>query len=217
MTENKQSDCTTCAPDGIRSPLSFSELKELKIIKLDFKSAFIQTEEAERDVCVIPPTERSGRKRCLWLLPTTAYELVNAHAKFRSQSDEVLRSIWFVQYATMPQFFYIQRCDGSATVTACKLVDDILIAGDYQPAEDSALSFGEIFELGTTARGPGRLRFFGLNVVQEEDFAVSFDAEDKLDALQLYQLSRISRKQGLEPLNAVELRSYRSLSSSIGW
>lgn len=35
------------------------------------------------------------------------------------------------------------------------------------------------YKLGTVAHGPGRLRFYGMNIVQEDDFSSYIDAEDK--------------------------------------
>ena len=55
--------------------------------------------------------------------------------------------------------------------------------------------FNEFFSLGIVVRGPERMRFFGINTFQDEDMEIQTDADDKLNALTEYALSRPRRKQ----------------------
>ncbi|CAN8065041.1 unnamed protein product [Agarophyton chilense] len=51
---NLRTDCATCPPVGFRILLSFSCLFKWALVKVDVKSAFLQTGEAKRDVYVVP-------------------------------------------------------------------------------------------------------------------------------------------------------------------
>lgn len=51
--------------------------------KIDVNSAFVQTVNAHRDVYVIPPRDPTDRFKCLLLLLTASYGLVNSNANFQ--------------------------------------------------------------------------------------------------------------------------------------
>jgi len=112
---------------GIQMLLSIASLMKWPLSKIDFTSAFLQTGNAERDVYVIPPRECGDRSK-YWLLLTAAYGLVNANAKWQKHSDEVVRSIGFLQLVFVPQLFYWKNGNELAMV-AVKVVDHILFAG----------------------------------------------------------------------------------------
>ena len=68
-------------------------------------------------------------------------------------------------------------------LVAAKIVDDIKVAGEGERAMQFVKKFNEFFNLGTVVSGPGRMRFFGINIVQDEDMKIQTDADDKLSAL----------------------------------
>lgn len=67
-------------PAGIRILFSLATIFEWCLAKTDFKSAFLRTEDALRDVHVVLPRE-SGENSHYWLLLTAAYGLVNTGAR----------------------------------------------------------------------------------------------------------------------------------------
>ena len=56
------------------------------LAKIDFKSAFLQTADARRDVDVVPLRE-SNDKNLYWLLRTPSYSLVNDNARWQENRD----------------------------------------------------------------------------------------------------------------------------------
>lgn len=60
--------------------LSLAVIKRWNLAKIDFKSAFLQSGQAVRDVYVVPP-KGSKERFVYWLLLTAAYGLVTASAK----------------------------------------------------------------------------------------------------------------------------------------
>ena len=77
-----KTDSATCPPVGIRILLSPATIFSWTLSKIDFKSAFLQT-QAKRDMYVVPPRECKTRYRHYWLLSSAAYGLVNAGAKWQ--------------------------------------------------------------------------------------------------------------------------------------
>ena len=64
--------------------------------------------------------------------------------------------------------------------------------------------FDKRFKFGHVKRGPEKLRFFGINTVQNADFTIEVDANDKLDAVTGYPFSIPRRKKFDQPLNQIE-------------
>ena len=116
----------------------------------------------------------------------------------------------------MPQLLFRLE-NGKLVLIVAKIVDDIKAAGEGENAKLFIKSFNKNFELGTISSGPGRMRFFGINTVQEDDMTVVTDANDKLNALTEYVLSRPRRKQFDMSINELEKSFYSSTNSSLGW
>ena len=65
--EELRSDCTMCAPVGIRVVATVATIRHWRITKADVKTAFHKTGKADCDVFVVPPRECKD-KRHYWLL-----------------------------------------------------------------------------------------------------------------------------------------------------
>lgn len=215
IKEDLKSDCNMCSPSGVRVVLCIASIKGWRITKADVKAAFLQTGQALRDVYVIPPRECTS-KDVYWLLLTAAYGLVNANAKWQSQSDQLFFDLGLEQCPVLPQLFYIIK-NGQLVLLAAKIVDDILVTGDTDMVDKFITGFNSKFKFGTVVHGPGNLRFFGLNLVQNEDYTCEINADDKLHALEPYPLTRLRRREIDAELNAVEKSAFMSLNASIGW
>ena len=119
------------------------------------------------------------------------------------------------QYKLIPQLFAKFR-DGKLIMIAAKVVDDIIITGEDEVTCEFITGFEKRFKLGTVVRGPGNLRFFGLQVIQDQDLSITVDGNEKLDKSEPYPVSKVRRKQITELLNAVEKHAFMSINSSIG-
>lgn len=100
-TDNLKSDCCMYPPLGIRIILSIAIIKKWRVLKIDVKSAFLQSRPAERDVYVNPPRE-SKRRNEVWLLLTAAYGLINANAKWQKISDTVFSEFGLISLNIFP-------------------------------------------------------------------------------------------------------------------
>lgn len=66
---------------------------------------FLQTVRAENNVYVLPPLESCNKGRCLWILLTATYELINTNEKWQVLSDTILTVIVFSQTRVLTQLF----------------------------------------------------------------------------------------------------------------
>ena len=73
------------------------------------------------------------------------------------------------------------------------------------------------FELGEVVHGTDKLCYYGMNLIQNEDYTVSILANDKIQLIKPYPISIIRRRQCDEKVNEVELKSFTSINASIGW
>lgn len=85
LKQTLKTECSICSPTGIWLVFVVCFVFQEHIAKVDVKSAFLQTECAERHVYVIPPRKASDRSHN-WLLLTAPYGPVNANAKWQSES-----------------------------------------------------------------------------------------------------------------------------------
>lgn len=97
-----------------------------------------------------------------------------------------------------------------------KLVDDIKITGIERYAKRFISDFNNQFKFGKVTSGLGIMRIFGINTVQESDMTVKSDADDKLNSLTEYFLTRLRRKQSSLPISNLERSQFEYTSSSFG-
>lgn len=71
--------------------------------------------------------------------------------------------------------------------------------------------------IGTVEYGPGNDRFYGINIVQNDDLTCTIISDDKFQALEPCRLTGIRRREIDSPLTAAENCSYIFLNSSLGF
>lgn len=101
-------------------------------------------------------------------------------------------------------FLYILQKNGDIDVVDIKYVDDLLATGTDRALKSYVAKFGQKFKLGDIANGPGRIRFYGLDIIQLDDFSSMIDGDYKLRKIEPYPLSRMGRKMCDEEMNAIE-------------
>jgi len=215
MKDDLKKDSAMCSPVGMRVALSICSIMKWNTAKIDFTSAFLQSGLAEREVYVVPPRE-SGKRIYYWLLLTAAYGLVNAGAKWQQTIDNSLAEMGFLQLAYIPQLFYMRSGDGSLSLLAVKVVDDILMVGDTGDLKSVIGKIRAEYKVGTVVYGPGKMLFNGMNISCDEESIITVDADFKIESLEPYLLDRNRRKNIEDIANPIEISGYRSVNGSIG-
>lgn len=211
-----RTDCCMCSPIGIRIVLSVTSYRGWRIVRVDVKTAFLQTGPAIRVVYMIPTAEYR-RRSPLWLPLAATYGLVNSTAKWQVMSDSALVSFGLVESACVPQLFMQVNDNNNLQMVLIKIVDDILTCGSDNAIRSFIHSFGSSFNIHGVSNGPGRLRIFGLNILQQDDYSCSVDGDKKLSALHPYRLSGVRSRQKDEVMNSIEKSAFMSISECIGW
>lgn len=129
------------------------------------------------------------RSTHVWLLLTAVYSLVNANAKWQNRLDSVMVSLGFSQFKYIPQLFYKKR-NGKLILIMAKIVDDLKAAGCDDNVTLFLRYFDKIYKFGDINHGPGKVRYFGINTIEHQDSTVETNADDKLDALEGYRITR---------------------------
>ena len=84
-------DSFTCSRENLRVVLSAIAQKKFKINSIDIKTAFLQGENIDRELYVLPPEEANRDK--MWLLKKCTYGLVDASRQWYNTVKEVLLSL----------------------------------------------------------------------------------------------------------------------------
>lgn len=100
---------------------------------------------------------------------------------------------------------------------ACKVADDVSLSHTASVVDPFIRKTNNSFTLGTALHGPGQLRFFNINITQQKDCSVTIDADEKLENLDSYRLSRKFCHEVDKPLTFVELKSFVLLNRSLCW
>ncbi|PXF49341.1 hypothetical protein BWQ96_00915 [Gracilariopsis chorda] len=165
---------------------------------------------------MVPPRLCTSRCHFYWLPLTAAYGPVDDSANWQQLSENLLRSLGFLQLVWVPQLFHRLQEDG-LTCVAVKIVDDVLFAAPRHVIEHIISWIQQDFQLGTIVFAPGTFQFYGLTVTQYDDYSVTVHGDDKLQSFEPFPIDRNRHRQVDEPFNQLELRVFRSLNSSIGW
>lgn len=56
-----------------------------------------------------------------------------------------------------------------------------------------------------------------MNIVKNENYSISIHADDKLNQLEPYPISRSRRRELSEKMNDIEKKAFMSINESIGW
>lgn len=164
--------------------ISTSNISKWRSFRTDAETAFMQTGQSECDFYVYLPSEYRFRN-ILWLLVVAAYGLVNASPKWKKQSDDAFIQLGLQPIAEIPQLFTILK-EGELVLLVYKIVDDFFMTGTDTALRDFIATLNNKLTLGEVVHGPGTLRFFGMNIIQNDDYSISIHPDSKINQLEPY-------------------------------
>ena len=109
--------------------LAVTASRNYEIKTTDIKSAFLQTNQLERDVFIHPPKEANVDIGFIWKLKTALYGLNDAALQFYLTVRELLMSLGMKQSKIDPCLFFYHK-EGRLCGSICIHVDDFLHAGN---------------------------------------------------------------------------------------
>lgn len=131
------------------------------------------------------------------------------------QSDSHFYKIGLCQTQHIPQLFY-KRCDGKLALVPAKMVDNIRVARIGDNAKNFKREYNKHFKFGIKAYALGKIQFFGIDTVQNDDMTISTDADDKQESWNEHQPAPIRRKQNNEQISDFGKSIFGSTNSSLG-
>lgn len=93
------------------------------------------------------------------------------------------------------------------------MLDETLLANGLSVIESFVEKLQKLYQLRTAVHGSGP--FFWAQSFQHDDCSIKIHENDGMNRHERYRIARQSRKQMEKRLDAVEVSSYRSMSSCI--
>ncbi len=100
-----------------------------KVKTLDVKQAFLQSDELEREVYVMPPVEAALGEEIAWKLRVAVHGLADASREWYRTSERLLVECGLTEVTNKPSLFYSVNAEGKLDGILAAHVDDFLYAG----------------------------------------------------------------------------------------
>ena len=172
-------DSPTCSKESLRLILSTIAHNKWKINAVDIKTAFLQGEEIDRELCMLPLKEANTNN--MWHLKKYPYGLVDASHKWFEKVKSVLISLNLSMSKGDPSLFYYHKNDKLSRLIAIH-VDDFLWSGNELFSEHIIPQLSKIFTNGKVPKNV--FRYLGLDLRQNKEFII-LDQIHYINSLQL--------------------------------
>ena len=208
---NTRSDSPTCAKESLRLMLMTVAAKNWSINSMDIKTAFLQGQEFQRDVYLLPPPEAKVPTGHLWKLNKCVYGLTDAsRVWYLTVRDELIKNGMCV--SSHDEAVFTLHCEGSLQGVVSTHVDDFCWAGTKYFESNVIQAIRQVFEVKSEERHA--FRYLGLDIVQEDK--VIYIKQDKF--VQSINLMKIQRRVSPEDLMTEEEVSLcRSILGKLNW
>lgn len=170
------------------------------------------TDFASPGVCDRPRKESGMYSTHFWFLFTASHVLVNARAKWQVQSDNVILELGLQSCQQNLQLLY-SNDNNELVLSFAKIVDHITNTGVDELAKQFIDQFDMHFVLAAMSSGPGKLRFFDIISVPNDDWTITTDFDGTMNACTEHFFTRKCSKQFDESINPLE-KSYSASANS---
>lgn len=135
-------------------------------------------------------------------MKSASYGLLNANAKWKLLSNQLLLDLELDRVQVFPQLLYL-KTGGRIVAHIDKIVDDLQITVKLSVVDKHVNHFNRNFWFGTIEHGRGTMGYFELNIVQNDDGAVETIEDYKTNSIKPFPLSRMGLQQIEDPLNEI--------------
>lgn len=98
-----------------------------------------------------------------------------------------------------------------------KTVCDLLLSGKIDTVDKILDRFQRCIKLGTIIHFLGLLRFYGISLIQNEDYTASINADDKPNDFIRYRISSLRPHNTRRLLKLIYKMAFTSINSSVYW
>ena len=179
----------------------------------DIKSAFLQGNPIDREICIKPPKEAKVEIGKVWKLKRCLYGLNDAARKFYDSVVMELKNLGCLQSMSDPALFYYKK-DGNLCGILVSHIDDFLHAGNNTFEEDIMQKLRCRFVAGKLMEND--FSYVGFQVKQTDD-GVIIDQSQYINDMKVpvVSVNRISQKD--DELTPIEYTTFRSVVGSMNW
>ena len=202
-------DSPTCERDNVRILLSIAASNNWTINSIDFKSAYLQGEDLDRDIFLIPPKEANTKN--LWKLNKCVYGINDAGRKWYNQLRKDIISLGSTVSQLDQAVFYMREAEKLAGVIVLH-VDDTLWAGNQSFETNVIRRLTENLLISTEEHGS--MRYLGLALENRDNFITS-----NLNhcAQRMEEIPISPDRPDEEELTQQEIKKFRILSGQLNW
>ena len=173
-----QSDSPTSSRETVKIFLAIAANEKWLVESSDVRSAFLQSEQIQRDVFVEPPTERR-KPGIVWKLKKPCYGLDDASRQWFISFKNTMIDLGMTQSKRESCLFYFQKNNKLHGLLIVH-VDDILSAGS-KDFDEVILKLREKYTFGKVERKD--FVYTGLNIHQEDNMDIFVHQNDFVDNL----------------------------------
>ena len=155
-------DSPTCSKEVIRTMLALTAQKEWKLNAIDIKAAFLQGDEIDRELYVIPPKEANTTN--IWRIKKCVYGLGDASRRWYNSIKNYLLSIGLVMSKADPALFYYHKDNNLIGMIAIH-VDDFLWSGAKEFEINFISKLRNMFVVGK--ENQSAFKYLGINLVEK--------------------------------------------------
>ena len=207
--EDVPTDSPTCERDNVRILLSIAASFGWEIHSIDFKSAYLQGEDLDREIFLKPPKEANSLK--LWRLNKCVYGINDAGKKWYNQLRRELLGVG-AEVSSLDQALFFSRTNEKLSGIMVLHVDDTLWAGDKNFSNTVIQRVKQKFLVSTEEHGS--MRYLGLSV-KNLGKHVSLNLDHYASRLKEMQLDIGRPKE--DTLSGEEAKLLRVLSGQLNW
>ena len=176
--QNFRTDSPTCSREGIRIALTLIASNSWELQSLDVKTAFLQGNQIEREVYVIPPKE--ANTEYIWKLKKTVYGLADASRSWYLTLRSELLNLG-AKTVQLDQGIFVWFEDKKLKGIMACFVDDVIWAGN-EWFKHIISKLRRVFKIGT--ENSREFSYVGLNLKQIEDKSIIVNQNDYISSLE---------------------------------
>ena len=211
--QNFRTDSPTCSREGLRIALTVISSEKWKLNSLDVKTAFLQGEEINRDICVEPPAEANTTK--LWKLRKTVYGLADASRNWYLKLRKELINLG-AKAVDLDQGMFIWLDDSGQLIglMAC-FVDDVLWAGNEDFTEIIE-QLKKVFQFGNEQSDT--FKYIGIELQRNDNGNITLRQDDYIEKLDVIYLNKERNNcDQQEPVTDDERSRIRKTLGQLNW
>lgn len=211
-----RSDSPTASLLGFNLVCSVAVLKRWEVRAYDASTAYLQAKGISRLLVLRPPRPP----------PPGVYQhdLLRAKGSIYGTKDagrswwiklfkEAVKEGW-VSSKIEPAMFFLYNDSKDLTGIMVTHADDLFVAGEGEKYEQSMKKLTVELHL---KENKGSFRFCGKNIKQDDNFNISLDQKDAIEAVEYQVITKDRRVKPNSPLTDEEKSQFRGLIGSMGW